>query len=206
VTRLKIHYDGWLALPPALRRQLGLGTNDLLEAELVDGAIVLRPAAKAAGVPKPKSAMGEPPAGVVVPSAGMMEPAAARKPQSGRSGAGDPAPATRRRPGRPRQVPAAAEEPTASLQPEPGDEPAPLIEPGARSELRRQAVPPATDLDLLDLPRALVRDPRPERRGHEASPERERRPFRHVEVRKLEPGRGHNRDRRRASGAPAPRS
>ena len=47
MTTLKLHYDGWLALPPAFRRALGSGTGALLEAELVDGAIVLRPVAKA---------------------------------------------------------------------------------------------------------------------------------------------------------------
>ena len=43
---LKLRYDGWLALPADLRRQLGLSSGDRLEAELAQGAIVLRPAAK----------------------------------------------------------------------------------------------------------------------------------------------------------------
>jgi hypothetical protein len=37
-----LHYDGWLALPAGLRRQVSLDTADLSEVELVDGAIVLR--------------------------------------------------------------------------------------------------------------------------------------------------------------------
>ena len=41
---LKLHYDGWLVLPAGLRRTLELESGDRLEAELVDGAIVLRPA------------------------------------------------------------------------------------------------------------------------------------------------------------------
>ena len=41
--RLKVHYDGWVALPEAFRRKLGLERGDDLEAELVDGTIVLRP-------------------------------------------------------------------------------------------------------------------------------------------------------------------
>ena len=41
---LKLHYDGWLALPAGLRRTLDLKTGDRLVAELVEGAIVLRPA------------------------------------------------------------------------------------------------------------------------------------------------------------------
>ena len=44
MTVVRIHDDGWLALPAAFRRTLGLGTNAVLEAELVDGTIVLRPA------------------------------------------------------------------------------------------------------------------------------------------------------------------
>ena len=44
---LKLHYDGWLLLPAALRRQLGLNSGDRLDVQLVDGTIVLRPAARA---------------------------------------------------------------------------------------------------------------------------------------------------------------
>ena len=47
---LKLHYDGWLVLPAGLRRALELESGDRLEAELVDGAIVLRPA-KGSGQP-----------------------------------------------------------------------------------------------------------------------------------------------------------
>ena len=43
---LKLHYDGWLSLPAGLRQALGLNSGDRLEAELVDGALVLRPVAK----------------------------------------------------------------------------------------------------------------------------------------------------------------
>ncbi len=43
MTTIKLHYDGWLALPASLRRQLSIGTGDQLELEVLDGAIVLRP-------------------------------------------------------------------------------------------------------------------------------------------------------------------
>ena len=43
---IKLHYDGWLALPAGLRQALGLNSGDRLEADLVDGTLVLRPAAK----------------------------------------------------------------------------------------------------------------------------------------------------------------
>ena len=42
---LKLHYEGWVSLPAALRQQLGSNSGDRLEVDLVDGAIVLRPAA-----------------------------------------------------------------------------------------------------------------------------------------------------------------
>jgi bifunctional DNA-binding transcriptional regulator/antitoxin component of YhaV-PrlF toxin-antitoxin module len=41
--RLKLHFDGWLSLPAPFRQQLGLDAGDEIEAELVDGTIVLRP-------------------------------------------------------------------------------------------------------------------------------------------------------------------
>ena len=44
MTILKLHYDGWLALPADFRRKLGLGKGQALEAQLVGGTIVLRPA------------------------------------------------------------------------------------------------------------------------------------------------------------------
>jgi bifunctional DNA-binding transcriptional regulator/antitoxin component of YhaV-PrlF toxin-antitoxin module len=34
---LKLHYEGWLALPTGLRQKLGLKSGDQLEAELVRG-------------------------------------------------------------------------------------------------------------------------------------------------------------------------
>ena len=46
MTTLKLHYEGWLALPAAFRQKLGLSRGAALEAELVGGTIVLRPAAK----------------------------------------------------------------------------------------------------------------------------------------------------------------
>ena len=42
---LKLHYEGWVSLPAALRQQLGLNSGDRLEVDLVDGTIMLRPTA-----------------------------------------------------------------------------------------------------------------------------------------------------------------
>src|SRR3954463_8556452 len=49
VTTLKLHYDGWLALPAALRRKLGLGNGAALEVELVDAPVVRRPSREGRG-------------------------------------------------------------------------------------------------------------------------------------------------------------
>ena len=50
MSSVKVHYDGWLALPETLRRRLDLTTGMELEVELIDGTIVLRPAAGKAAV------------------------------------------------------------------------------------------------------------------------------------------------------------
>src|SRR3954466_1259297 len=62
---LKLHYDGWIALPASLRTSLALQSGDRLEADLVDGAIVLRRRAR-----MPPSARAATPA----PSAELVEP------------------------------------------------------------------------------------------------------------------------------------
>ena len=56
---LKLHYDGWLTLPAGLRDLLDLKTGDHLQAELVDGAIVLRPThgKRAPAEPEPAAEM-----------------------------------------------------------------------------------------------------------------------------------------------------
>src|SRR3954454_9077628 len=87
-------YDGWLALPAAVRKKLGLSTGYQLELELVNGAVVLRPA----GVGGP--ARAEPPAPPL--------PVEALPPAAPRRAAPEPAPAPKRGPGRPRKVPPAA--------------------------------------------------------------------------------------------------
>ena len=56
---LKLHYEGWVSLPAVLRQQLGLNSGDRLDVDLVDGTIVLRPAAKAKRpVPREDQAAG----------------------------------------------------------------------------------------------------------------------------------------------------
>ena len=46
--KVRLSYDGWVALPAAVRKKLGLSAGYQLELELVGGAIVLRPIGVAA--------------------------------------------------------------------------------------------------------------------------------------------------------------
>ena len=94
---LKLHHEGWLALPTSLRRKLGLKSGDPLEAELVRGTIVLRPAGRSAS---PQVLPDEPeaePGRAVAPAAGeaKLQPAAA---------AAKPPPAARRSARKPAQA------------------------------------------------------------------------------------------------------
>ena len=83
---VQVHDDGWLGLPEAVRRKLGVAAGDPLEIELVDGALVLCPArrANAAGDATPEPAAEQ-------PVEAAPEPAQAAA----------PTPAVKRGPGRP---------------------------------------------------------------------------------------------------------
>src|SRR4051794_11706955 len=174
VTTLKLHYDGWLALPAALRRKLGLGDGAALELELVDGTIVLRPSGGGRGSAIEREEATEPP----------VDPASLAPP-SPRADTPTP-PDQTSRPKRPRGRPRKAE-----VEPKPASLPVPA----PLWELRRKADRPVVAAGDGPAPvpdRRPVRLAREKVHGHE--PE-ERRPFRNVEVRKLGPGRGHNRPR-----------
>ena len=185
---LKLHYDGWLALPAALRLELGLDKEAVLELELVDGTIVLRPSG--GGGDQPPCVRRRPSLPSLSHSrllfaagrhADHGEGDRARKgPDPARSGH-----ATERPRGRPRKA-----------EVEPGPAPASVPVPAPLWELRRKADRPvvvAGGDDPVSVP-----DRRPVRlaweRVHGHEPE-ERRPFRNVEVRKLGPGRGHDKPR-----------
>ena len=184
---VKLHYDGWISLPSSIRQKLGLNSGDRLEADLVNGAIVLRPAVKASS-PAPHDEQASNPPAADVPE--TLTPQAATP--------------ARRKPGRPRKGEAADElapaaqpkrprgRPKAPLAPAP----APVATPVARSEpwkLRRKE-------DLQPKAASEDQPPLPSRPPHRAKTEagyqlKERSPFRNVEVRKLGPGRRHNRPR-----------
>jgi bifunctional DNA-binding transcriptional regulator/antitoxin component of YhaV-PrlF toxin-antitoxin module len=82
VTTLKLHYDGWLALPADFRRKLGLGKGQALEAQLVGGTIVLRPAGMKAAEAVEVEVELEP---ELAPEPALMEPAAAEAPAKPRA-------------------------------------------------------------------------------------------------------------------------
>ncbi len=195
---LKLHYDGWLALPADLRHLLDLKTGDRLQAELVDGAIVLRPAPAKCAPAAPEPVAGVP-GGVIAAAAASM--AAPVKRPRGRPrkvpvdpsqaellvGREIPLAAPKRKPGRPRKV--HAEEATldpALETPAAGDE-------AVVWKLRpKEALPEASPDPVPGAPPPRRREPV---WGSSGGEREERRPFRNVEVRKLGPGRRHNRSR-----------
>jgi len=199
VAILKLHYDGWLVLPAGLRNALELESGDRLEAELVDGTIVLRPAKGKRPVTKPKKAARLPVA-VSAPAPSLEAPAVAKRPR-GRPRKVQVAPAQaellpapaeaslpspKRKPGRPRKV--ATAELAAVAEPEPA---LPVAD-GGVWKLRPKGELP------VNHPKPVPLSPRraePSRTGGGYERE-ERRPFRNVEVRKLGPGRRHNRPQR----------
>ena len=154
---VKLHYDGWVSLPSSIRQKLGLNSGHRLEADLVNGAIVLRPAIKAS-IPAPHDEQASNPPAADVPE--TLTPQAATL--------------ARRKPGRPRKVEAADElapaaqpkrprgRPKAALVPAP----APVDRPVARSEpwkLRRKEdlQPKAASEDQPPLPSGPPIGPRP---------------------------------------------
>lgn len=181
---LKLHYDGWIALPAGLREALGLSSGDRIEAELVDGAVRLRPAAKARRAPRSTEAGA--PAPDVPPSAAGPEGTVRGRRAAGR--AVDGGVATPKRRGRPPK--AVTVQPTVSRHPLAGIGPARLVK---KAELEARAAPEAI---AAPAPAARVRPERP-------SQAVERRPFGNVEIRPLGPGRGHNRPRRLPPGPAA---
>ena len=88
--KVRLSYDGWVALPAAVRQKLGLSTGYQLELELVGGAIVLRPAGATGPVPTEPAA--------TLPPVETPPPVEATP---------EPVPAPKRGPGRPRKVPVA---------------------------------------------------------------------------------------------------
>jgi hypothetical protein len=187
--------------PDHLRQRLGLKSGGRLEAELVGGTVVLRPAAAAPRQAEPETQASEAPVATTptAPSAnaaipGKRKPGRSREAQAVEPGTDsppdNPEPPAKCRPGWRRKV-RIAEEPTPAAVPVSGA--------GEPSILRRKAELLAANVSD-EAAAAPAR--RPARVGFDTGYTREERhPFRHVEVRKLGgPGRGHNRPRQKASG------
>jgi len=87
MSKVQLRYDGWVTLPAAMLKKLGLSTGDRLEVEMTSDAIVLRPARKSSATER---AMAEPVLEATQPPAATPEPVA------------------KRGPGRPRKTPVAA--------------------------------------------------------------------------------------------------
>ncbi len=78
MARVKVHYEGWVALPANFRRSLGLEAGGELEAEMVNGTIVLRPArgAEAKGSTRPERVGVAAMAAAAVPAVPLVDAAA----------------------------------------------------------------------------------------------------------------------------------
>jgi AbrB family looped-hinge helix DNA binding protein len=94
MSTLKLHYEGWLALPAGFRQKLGLKSGDRLEAELVSGTIMLRPLGRPTSPPvRPDEGEGRPGRAAAPPRAGRAKPSpAATRPPAAKAAP----PATRR--------------------------------------------------------------------------------------------------------------
>jgi hypothetical protein len=179
---LKLHYDGWLALPASLRQKLGLNSGDRVEAELVDGGLTLRPVARTTN-PAPARAPAAPPAvsaATTLPLAPDTAPAR-RKPGRPRKVAavvGENAAAPKKMRGRPRKI-ALAGEPDTAASPRVVLGPPKLLK---KADLEARTTPPNTPAPAI-RPATRIRPDR-------GSQPVERRPFRNVEIRPLGPGLG----------------
>lgn len=194
MSTLKLHYDGWLALPAVMRQKLGLNSGDRVEAELVGGTLVLRPAMKARRAAPNDAVTGA--STVDVPEAHTPEPSAMpakRKPGRPRklsAPAAEDGATVKKARGRPRK--AAAPEADATASPRVVLGPPKLLK---KADMEAKIAAPDTPAPVT-RPAMLIRPDR-------ISQPVERRPFRNVEVRPLGPGRRHN---RRPPGDPARQS
>ena len=64
---VKLHPEGWLALPDPVRRKLGVKSGDTLELQVVGNSAILRRATGKAAAAEPEAAAAEEPALPVEP-------------------------------------------------------------------------------------------------------------------------------------------
>src|SRR5918993_2022895 len=124
--KVRLNYDGWLALPMAVRKRLGLSAGQQLELELVGGAIVLRPTGSVSAAdpipPEPAPLAEQPKAAAAEPIPSVSS-----------------TPTVKRGPGRPRKTQIAAASPSEAIPPEP-EAAAPLPAPVERGPGRPRKV------------------------------------------------------------------
>src|SRR4051794_7786523 len=96
---VKLHPEGWLALPADVRRKLGVGSGDTLELQLVGNSVILRPAKGKAGSAKPEAAPEETAPSTALELPAAEEPTSPIEPEPAGAAPETPAPAKRR--GRP---------------------------------------------------------------------------------------------------------
>lgn len=181
---LKIHYDGWIALPAALRDDLAVKTGDPLHVEVIDGAIVLRPAGNSKKPPQ-KEAHGD----ELAPKMLRLIPERVVPPVE------DPVGHAPRRRGRPRKIPQAPLPPEPLFPPVVGIGAPKLIK---KHELEARAAEKEAECAAPAL--------RPSNRPDRATPMVERKPFRNVEIRPVGIARGRRKLPDPAGGSRHPRS
>src|SRR4051794_22954107 len=100
---VKLHPEGWLSLPEAVRRKLGVESGDALEVQVVGNSAILRPAKGKAADAEPEPAATEAAAPSVEPELPTAdEPAPTAEPELPIVAPEMPVPAKRR--GRPPKV------------------------------------------------------------------------------------------------------
>jgi AbrB family looped-hinge helix DNA binding protein len=97
---VKLHAEGWLALPDAVRRKLGVESGETLEVQVVGNSVILRPAKGKAASAEPEPAVPEETAPPTEPELlTAAEPASPIEPEPVGAAPETPRPAKRR--GRP---------------------------------------------------------------------------------------------------------
>jgi AbrB family looped-hinge helix DNA binding protein len=112
--RVRVNYEGWIALPAAVRQRFGINTGDQLEIEIANGSIVLRPASgpSAADCAVTEAAFAAARAVVEAPAPTAPEPEIAQPEAAASEPAAILPPPVKRSPGRPRKIAVAALPPT----------------------------------------------------------------------------------------------
>ena len=82
--KIKLHYDGWLALPVSIRQRLGVTTGDELQAEVVGSTLRLTANGAAAGAlaPEAEDEPAKPTAAPIAAKPALVRKKTATKPRA----------------------------------------------------------------------------------------------------------------------------